>query len=200
MKATGVVLSGGRSSRMRSNKAFVEVHGQRIIESVLAKLCGIMDDVLLVTNDPEAYIKYESERLRVVTDIIPGKGPLSGIHAGLHYARHRSIVAVACDMPFLNPDFLLYMIDQTDGLDAVVPRIGEYFQPLCAVYRKSCYEPLQNALMNDQLKISRLYDLLNIRYIDEKEIRVYGDPDLMFFNVNNHDDLQKAEQVAREVL
>lgn len=200
MKATGVVLSGGRSSRMRSNKAFVEVHGQRIIESVIAKLSGIMDDILLVTNDPESYIKYENKRLRVVTDIIPNKGPLSGIHSGLHYARYDHIVAVACDMPFLNTGLLLYMINQADGWDAVVPRIGDYFQPLCAVYDKNCHNQVQNALMNEQLKISRLYEQMNIRYVDDKEIRAYGDPDLMFFNVNNLEDLQKAEILAGEVV
>lgn len=200
MKATGVVLSGGRSSRMLTNKAFVEVQGHKIIDSVLGKLSAVMDDIILVTNDPDTYEKYQTKSVRIVTDIIPGKGPLSGIHAGIVHAKHDYIAAVACDMPFLDMGFINYMIGQVEGWQAVVPKIGDYFQPLCAVYAKGWQDLLENSLLNDQLKISRLYEKLSIKYIEEAEIIRFGDPDKMFFNVNNQDDLQRAEMMAREVI
>ena len=81
VKASGIVLAGGRSSRMQINKAFAEVSGLKLIDNVLGKVSQVFDEVLLVTNDPENFYYYSNESVRIISDLIPGKGPLSGIHA-----------------------------------------------------------------------------------------------------------------------
>lgn len=199
MLVSGVILAGGRSSRMRSNKAFAEINGQRMIESIMRKFVHEYDEVILVTNEPQAYTEYAG-RLRVVTDIIPGKGPLSGVHSGLSYSSCDCIMVAACDMPFLSLELGRYMVGLLDNKDAVVPRIGDYYQPLFAVYNRKCSDILESALLSGKYKISSVYEQLDIHYVEEQEIKRFGDPDILFYNVNNRHDLQKAEEMARRVI
>ena len=200
VKASGIVLAGGRSSRMQINKALAEVSGLKLIDNVLGKVSQVFDEVLLVTNDPENFYYYSNESVRIISDLIPGKGPLSGIHAGLYCARYDVTLAVPCDMPFLNMDLAVHMIDLVGDHDGVVPRIGEYFQPLFAVYTRRCLPKIEESLLLDQLKMSDIYKSLDILYVDEKEIRRFGDPAVMFYNINNRDDLKYAEGLIKKVI
>lgn len=195
---TGVILSGGRSSRMKENKALAEINGEKIIRIVAVKMMGAFKDTMLVTNRPAEYEDIVPLKIRRVMDIIPGKGPLSGIHASLRNTENPSVFAVACDMPFVSVDFAAYMCARAAGRDAVVPRMGDYFQPLCAVYTQRCLPVLEDALIHDRLKISRLFEELNIQYIEEEEIRRFGSPDVMFHNINAQEDLTAACRLAVE--
>ncbi|NLB18279.1 MAG: molybdenum cofactor guanylyltransferase [Syntrophomonadaceae bacterium] len=196
MRSSSIVLAGGRSSRMRSNKAFIEVRGQRIIDNIIGKLSDTFDEIVLVTNDPDLYKEYAGGKIRLVSDILPGKGPLSGIHTGLSYAKHDRAFTVPCDMPFLSMDFALHMVNKIGTHHGVVPRIDGYFQPLCAAYSKSCLPIIESSLHKGHLKISGVYELLDILYLDEEEISKYGNPDVMFHNVNSRDDLRMAEAIG----
>ncbi len=200
IKASGIVLAGGRSSRMKINKAFAEVSGLKLIDNVLGKVSQVFDEVILVTNDPENYYYYANESVRIISDLIPGKGPLSGIHAGLYCAAYDITLAVACDMPFLNMDLAVHMIDMVGDHDGVVPRIGEHFQPLFAVYTRRCLPIIEESLLLDRLKMSDIYKFLDILYLDEKEIRRFGDPEVMFHNINNREDLKHAEGLVKKVI
>jgi len=131
-----------------------------------------------------------------VSDIMPGKGPLSGIHTGLSYAKHDHVFTVPCDMPFLSMDLALHMIDVIGTHHGVVPRIDGYFQPLCAAYSKTCLPIIENSLHKGHLKISGVYELLDILYLGEDVIRKFGDPDILFQNINSRDDLNMAEVIG----
>ena len=200
VKASGIVLAGGRSTRMQVNKAFTEVGGLKLIDNVLGKVSEVFDEVILVTNDPESYFCYADESVRIVSDLIPGKGPLSGIHAGLYCARYDVTLAAACDMPFLNMDLAVHMIDMLGDHDGVVPRIGEYFLPLFAVYTRRCLPIIEESLLLDRLKLSDIYESLDILYVNEKEIRRFGDPAVIFYNINNREDLKHAEGLVKKVI
>lgn len=200
VNVTGVVLAGGRSTRMQSNKAFIEINGKRIIDNVLGKLTAELDEVIIVTNEPQEYVKYSNDKVRVVTDIIPGKGPLSGVHSGLIHTSNNIILTVACDMPFLNMDMAKYMIEVAGESDVVVPIIGNNMEPLFAVYQRKCLQVIERELKQGHLKISRVYELLDILYIQEETIKKFGDPNVLFYNVNNRDDLRKAQEMARRVI
>ncbi len=200
VKASSIVLAGGRSSRMRTNKAFTEVSGQKLIENVLGKVSGTFDEVLLVTNDPGEYAVYSNEKIRIVTDIIPNKGPLSGIHTGLSKANNDLVLTVPCDMPFLSMELALYMIGKIGQRDGVAPRIGNFFQPLFAAYSKRCLPVIEKSLLTERLKASDILKLLDILFIDEKQIRKFGDPAVLFYNVNSRDDLKIAEGLVKKVI
>lgn len=185
---------------MRTNKAFAEVSGQKLIENILGKVTETFDEVVLVTNDPDAYSGYAKEKIRLVTDIIPNKGPLSGIHTGLFRASNDLVLTVPCDMPFLSMELGLHMIGMLEERDGVVPRIGSFFQPLFAAYSRRCLPVIEESLLSDRLKISAIYRLLDILYINENQIRRFGDPAVLFYNINNRDDLKNAERLMEKVI
>jgi len=95
---TGIILAGGKNSRMRLPKAFLEINGRRIIDHSLSIYRKIFPEIIIVCNDPLSYTSF-SEAM-VVTDIYKSKGPLGGIHAGLFYAGKSHAFVTACDMPF----------------------------------------------------------------------------------------------------
>jgi molybdenum cofactor guanylyltransferase len=149
-----------------------------------------------VTNEEkiDAYSSFESN-IKVVTDIFPEKAALGGLYTGLSYSKNNYSIIVACDMPFLNSALLQYMVNISPGYDAVIPRIGNYLEPLHAVYSKNCIATAEKLINNNELSVRKLVGLLKTRYILKKEIMIY-DPDIVsFFNINNNFDLEKAEKI-----
>ncbi|MDH7497929.1 MAG: molybdenum cofactor guanylyltransferase [Syntrophomonadaceae bacterium] len=193
--ASGVILAGGQSSRMEENKAFVRVGGTPIIEILVERLARAFADVILVTNQPELYAGLG---VRVVTDLIPRLGPLSGLHAGLAHAGGRPIFACACDMPFVSMELARFLLGLLPGHDAVAPLVGGRFQPLCAAYAPGCLAVFERCLHQGRLKISRVYqEELKVRYVSDEEVARFGDPEVLFCNVNSPEALARARQLAR---
>lgn len=191
---TGVVLAGGRSSRMGTNKALLEVGGVRLIDGAVATLRAIFPEVLLIANDPEAYV---SLGLPVFPDLLPGKGPLGGLYTAVSAAHHPWAFCLACDMPFANPTLIRYLASLAEEFDVVVPRTPEGVQPLHALYGKTCLPAMRRHLDEDRLKIDRLYDGLRVRYVEEDEMRPH-DPELLsFWNLNTRGELAQARARAR---
>jgi molybdopterin-guanine dinucleotide biosynthesis protein A len=101
-------------------------------------------------------------------------------------------------MPFLNSNLLQYMVNISSGYDTVIPRIGNYLEPLHAVYSKNCMDTAESLINQNELSIRKLVGLLKTRYVLKKEIMVY-DPDIIsFFNINNNFDLEKAEKIVEK--
>lgn len=200
MEVAGVVLAGGNSSRMRSDKALAKLGGVTLIENALTRMATVFNELILVTNQPQAYKVYIPDQVQIISDIIPGGGPLSGIHAGLARAENSHIFAVACDMAFLNVNLISYMLSLTPGYDCVVPRIGPYFQPLFAIYSYRCLPAIEAALLAGDPKISRIYDTVATYYVDENRIKQFDEPEVIFFNINSPLDLREAEKLANKQL
>lgn len=198
-----MILAGGRNSRIGENKAFLRLGGHRVIDVLLDKFLMLFNTVILVTNEPKLYEAYEREgekTVKIVTDVIPDKGPMSGIHAGLVYAPDEWIMVAACDMPFISMELASYMVDRMEGFDGVVPRVKGRPQPLFALYNKRCLAVMDECLRQDKLKISRVYEELDILYIEEEEILRFGDPDVFFFNINTKNEFDKAVEIAGGVI
>jgi molybdopterin-guanine dinucleotide biosynthesis protein A len=191
---SGIVLAGGQSSRLGMDKSFVNVKGQSLIEQIVAKLTRLSDDVVIVTNSPE---KYDHLEARVVGDIYPGKGALGGIYSGLRAVANAQSLVVACDMPFLDLNLLRYMILLACGHDVVIPRIGEFLEPLHALYSKSCLEPIDRLLARGGLKIVDFFSEVRVRYVEEEEVDIFDPQHLSFFNVNTLSDLEEMKKMAR---
>lgn len=186
---TGVILAGGKSRRFGENKALSLFKGERLIERLVRSVRKVTGNLLIVTNSPE---EYEFLKIPMVGDIIIGAGSLGGIYSGLKSMSTRSGLFIACDMPFIRPEFLLYMIEaQSSGpFDAVVPISEHGFEPLCALYTDTCIEPIERRLAVDDLKIIRFYDEVQVRTIHESETSHFV-PE-MLFNVNTRSDYDEA--------
>jgi molybdenum cofactor guanylyltransferase len=136
--AAGVVLVGGRSSRMGTAKAALEWHGSTLLDHTLGILARAVDGPLLVVRAPGQSLPEIPSRVQVVADPEPGLGPLQGIAAGLTALTGRAEVAFVCstDLPFLHPAFIRRVLNAlTDSLDVVLPVARGYPQPLAAAYR-----------------------------------------------------------------
>lgn len=193
LPVTGVVLAGGASRRMGRNKAFLELAGRPLIAHVLDRMGEVCEEVLIVANDVP---RYADLGVRVVPDVFPGVGVLGGLHAGLQAAGHDLILAVGCDMPFLNPALLRAFVAWAEGYDVAALRQDNQVETLHAVYRRSCLSPMEAAIRAGQKRIISFFPHVRVRYISPEEVLLL-DPGLRSFrNVNT---LEEWEAVLIEV-
>jgi molybdopterin-guanine dinucleotide biosynthesis protein A len=195
MQVTGVILAGGQSRRMGRDKAFLPFGKGLLIERVIEVIQQVTDDVILITNTPE---QYERFALPMFSDVIPEAGSLGGIYTGLISAKTPYSLCLACDMPFVKPEFLRFLCDTAAEADVVIPRNAEDFQPLCAVYSQVCRDPIRHKIEVGQLKITGFFDQVSVRVIDGDLLAHYDPHDIMFFNANTPEEYAKAQHMFEE--
>lgn len=193
---TSIVLAGGRSLRLGRSKALQAIQGKSLIQWVVDRLAMLSTEIIIVTGRGEAIPCSSAVRIKTVADIYPAKGTLVGIHSGLIASSSSRAIVVGCDMPFLSVRLLEYMSQTLADSDVALPRIGEMVEPLCAVYSKNCLAPIQELLDQNELRISRLFGMVKVRYIDEDDIDSFDPEHLSFFNVNSQVDLDRARRLA----
>lgn len=196
MDAAMIILSGGKNSRMKREKAFVTVTDRPMIEQTILDAKQYLEEIIVVTNRPEA---YEYLDVIVTEDVIPGMGPLSGIHAGLLKSSAPCSFVVACDMPFISMDLAVRMRQELGDYDVVVPSMGGGLQPLHAIYSRNCVTVIESHLLNNVRKVVEVYEALKVKIIDEKQLYQWGVDARIFFNVNTPDELEIAKSVAKEL-
>lgn len=192
---TGIILSGGKSSRMGENKAFVELGGERLLDRTITLFRDLFDEIILVTNDPRAYLDLD---LTIVTDIIPGKGALGGIYSGLFFARSERAFVAPCDMPFLDRAFIAWMLSQADDCDVLVPAPADGLQPLHAVYSRRCLPAMKKLIDDDRLQIKLLFKRCRTVEIPPLVLKPFDPEGLMFQNINSRGDLEEARRKQPE--
>jgi molybdopterin-guanine dinucleotide biosynthesis protein A len=189
---TGVILSGGKSTRMGTNKAFLEVEGKRLIDRITLMFRDMFQEVILVTNSP---LDYLDQDCIIVSDIFKNKGALGGIYTGLFYASYSHAFVSACDMPFLNRSFIEHMIEYADRYDVVVPELPDGREPLHAIYSKRCLAPIKKLMDMDSLKITGFYGGLKTLTIEKETIKSFDPEGKMFLNVNTRKDLERISSL-----
>lgn len=210
---TIVIQAGGESRRMGRDKALVSFLGRPMILRVLDRVAHLADEVVVTTNKPE---NYPFLNLRLVQDVIPGRGALGGLYTALSAATHPMVAVVACDMPFASPALLQAQLDilaasvwdAAAGLErgeeirpyeAVIPRTPDGSEPFHAAYLKSkCLPLVEAALQADKWRVDAWYRQGNLRYMDPDECRLHDPDGRAFWNVNTPEELLEAEQIARQ--
>lgn len=184
------VLAGGQSTRMGTDKAFVEFNGRSLLARALELARAVTADARIV-GDPKKFGEFAP----VVPDIFPGCGPLGGIHAALGASSSDLNLVIAVDMPFLTPDLLCYLVERSrkSSASVTVPHCAAGNQPLCAVYRRAFAEVAEQALMQRRYKIDVLFIRESTDTISEEELQGKGFSAEMFRNLNNPEELARAE-------
>jgi len=190
----GVILAGGRSSRMGTNKALLLMNGQRLIDRVAGVMRGIFQDVAIVGCEPGTYAELN---LPCVRDLLPGKASLGGIYTGLSVSRFSRSFFAACDMPFLSEALIRYLAQLEPSADVVIPRTREGLQPLHAVYSSGCIPFIQKLLSGSRLKIIDFFHQVDVREVGEEEMRRHGWRCTSFLNINTPEDLARALEIGR---
>ncbi len=184
-EVTGVILAGGSSTRMGSNKALLPYRGGTFIEFIHRRMAAIFRDVIVVTNTPDAYEFMPCPR---VADVIPGLGGLSGIHAALRHAGAEHVFVVACDMPSVSGELVRWMVALRDGCDAVIPESAGGLEPLCAVYGKGALPAIEEELRSGRGKVVSILPRIRVKTLSRDEISRIDPGFLSFRNVNTPGD------------
>jgi len=199
LDCTGIILAGGRSTRIGYDKAFAVLNRQSLIEEIINCLSQLSRTILIVTSqDKLDVIKSAGLKNKVVVDIYPGGGPLGGIYTGLINSTTDYNMVVGCDMPFLNIALLRYLFGLSPNFDAVVPKIGNKIEPLHAIYSKNCISYIELLLKENKLQISRLFRSVYTRYVSDNEIIEYDPKCISLFNINTQADLIEAKRLSKQ--
>ncbi len=180
-KVTGIILSGGKSSRMGSEKGLVKYKGNALIEYSINALRSVCDELVISSaNDCYAYLA-----IPIVSDEIENCGPIGGIYSCMKAFPSDIYLVISCDVPHITPQLFSELLNVLNENEAVIPidESGKK-QPLVACYSSMCFPVFQNELMEGRLKMMKLLSKLNVNYYPVSK------SDNLFFNANTPDDIR----------
>lgn len=186
------ILAGGKSSRMGTDKAFVMLEGRTLLDRALELARSVTDDVHIV-GQKEKYSSFAP----TVEDIFPGCGPLGGIHAALRASEQKLNLILAVDTPLLSAALVEHIVSlaaKSPAALATVPRAGNGWQPLCAVYRREFADAAEIALRAGRYKIDALFDGGRTQVITEEDLTQAGFSANAFRNLNTPDEVASARR------
>lgn len=193
MELTGIILAGGKSNRMGTTKALLEVGGITLIERVARVLSKVCSEIIIAGGQPDelGHLGYP-----MVPDLYSGCGPLSGIHAGLTAAGNRYSFISACDTPFLNEKLIRLIASRADGYDAVILKTGQFFEPLCSLYSKGFIPAAETSIKNGVYKVTAALELVKWTAVTVDSTEV-TDLRKSLFNINTPRDYKEAQKLTK---
>ena len=184
-----VILAGGKSRRMGRDKLALPMGGLTLLESAVARFSALFDDVFLSVADAEKYPEIAAPR---IVDILPGAGPLSGLHAALESLECDGVFLVAADLPFAGPDAAGRVFELCGGKEAAVIRLADgKLEPLFGFYRRSLLPRCLSAIDSGDYRMTELLINSDTRFVSPDELGVFWDEKLIL-NVNRPEDFDKA--------
>lgn len=185
---TGIILAGGKSSRMGYDKGLAMVNGKKMIEHVYAALSQVVDKVIIVANSNS----YDYLNLPVYEDMYKEIGPVAGIYTGLSHSTTEKNLIVACDMPFVSPQLFIRILEHIGNNQIVVPTVNNHLEPLCGFYKKEILEELKEIIEMEVYPVHRViefFDHLALK-INEEEMHA----DNLFTNINKPEDIEQIDK------
>jgi molybdopterin-guanine dinucleotide biosynthesis protein A len=182
MNVTGIILAGGKSSRMGNDKGLVLLNGKPMITYVIEGLKYICDQIIIITNNEE-YVQFG---YKLIPDLISDKGPLGGIYSGLAHSKTDVNLCLSCDSPFVTTKLLQLLIDSLGYHDVVLPSYNGRLHPLIGAYKKSCKTVFEKQINANVLKVETAYKQLKYKKIDLTENDFEAS---VFSNINTLEDL-----------
>lgn len=192
ISVSGVILAGGANTRFGGKmKPNLVVGGQSIFQRMSAILKEIFPELILVTNSPGEFDDLSGFRL--MPDQFLKIGPLGGIHAAMKTSSMSSVFIFAGDMPLLDKNLILKQIEIFQNIrpDILVPRMGDYIEPLHSIYNKSLLLQLEEYLSGkNKFAVREFIKTVNAAYFDTGLERTNA-----FMNINSPSDILKVENI-----
>jgi molybdenum cofactor guanylyltransferase len=190
----GIILAGGRSQRMGTNKALLPLPGQAsetFLAHLISTLTPLCAELLIVARDPAQFAHVALPDTRLVFDEIPGGGPLMGLYSGLNAMQATTALVVAVDMPFVQPALLAFLLAHSQENTLLVPVVEGIPQVLLALYPRSLLPQIETLLRQGKRAPRALLEVAPVCYIEEAQLRQV-DPQLRsFVGINTPEDLQR---------
>ncbi len=185
-----IILTGGKSGRMGQDKATLLFRNRPLLDTVAETAAKVAAPVYVIADTK---VRYHSPGTLLRSDALPEAGPAGGVFTGLLEAGEGDHLVLACDLPYLDPDVLAFLLTSlTPPALALVPEIGGRLEPLCAVYSHRILEPLKKALRDGERSLQTILRSLDIQVLDEMQLR-RRDPDLKnFTNWNYPEEVRNA--------
>ena len=191
--ATGIILAGGKSSRMGRDKSMLPLadSGESMLKNIWNGLIPLCKEILICGNSSD---KYKLPDTVEISDIYKDRGPLSGIHAGLKRASYDYSFIVSCDMANFNQELAAFLLSKCDNYDLIIPQHNGLFEPLFAVYHKNTLDIIEKKILSGENRVQKIIAEANPLIIDDDEIKAFGDPKELFKNINTPEDYQKINE------
>jgi len=183
---TGIILAGGKSSRMGTDKGMVQLNGKRFIDHILTALLPNVNELIIIANNGN----YNHLGYKVYKDLIKDCGPIGGIYTGLMKSETQNNFIVSCDIPFINSDLVSHIIKNTGDADIAVPVNHGSIEPLCGIYKKSTAGEMYKLIRNNEFKMHNI-----LTHFFTKEIYISKTDkfytDKLLVNINSRDELNQ---------
>jgi len=189
-KITGIILAGGKSSRMGKDKGTCNFKNRPLVEYAIEVLRPFCGELLLSANNIESYKKYAME---VVPDEVSSIGPLGGIYTCLRKSKSEHNIILSCDTPFITKELIEYIIENIDSDYKVVAPLHRhnFIEPLCAYYSKDLIPEFEDCIKNEDYKLLRLLKSVKMKTLKIDSKLEFFSPKL-FNNLNTPEDLLKC--------
>jgi len=182
---TAIILAGGKSSRMGTDKGFVIYKNKAFIQHIIEAITPLVDEIIIVSNNPD----YDVFRLKRFDDIIENAGPLAGVYTGLHYTKTENNLVVSCDVPLINSETLSLLIDEINNESDVVQLESQgKTMPLIATYKKQCATTFYTLLNEGERRLR-----VALNHLKVKTIPLDKDHEKFTKNINTPIDLSEVE-------
>jgi len=184
-------LAGGASVRMGRDKATLLVKDRPLISYVYDKVKDVFEDIIILSNN--SYV-LNGIHVPVIKDIVPIQSTLTGIASALIHTQNPYVFVVACDMPNLSREGILYLMENAQGEDIIIPRTEKGYEPLHAIYNRTCIPYMLSLIERREFKISSIFPYVNVKVIDDSPIFQKNHMPV-FININITEDLKIMENL-----
>ncbi len=189
----GLVLAGGRSRRLGTDKALLALHGRPVIQWTVERVASVCDHVTLVVNEPD---RYRFLGLPMVTDVTPYGGPLVGLYSGLRHTSAPWTLALACDMPLVRTELLQWLLKCRNAVDAALPVVNGLVQPFPGLYSRDCVGAIDSLLASGKSAARDLAQACHVTLVDEETIRKLDPGLLTFRDIDTPGDFEAVQAAA----
>lgn len=194
MDITGIILAGGKSTRMGEDKGLALLNGKPMIAQIIDSLEKITPNIILITSNTE-YDRFGYPRY---SDIIPEKGPVGGIYTGLHHTKTEVNICISCDTPFVSSTFLNWLISKSNESSITIPSYKGKTHQLIGIYNKSLLKSFENKLNNNTLRLKDVILSLDHKIVQvENHLEKGSFTKSIFENINTKTELNKLQTMTK---
>jgi len=189
--------------RLPHLKARLLVGGEILIRRITLSLVSLFEDILVVVDEDkfdylEKLMYGFGSYVKLVSDVVGPKCPLRGLYSGLVRSPAKFNFLVGCDMPFLQRELISHMAGRISRSDILIPRTGEFLEPLHAFYSSRCLGSIEKVLREGKRKMVSFFPYVEVKYLEREEIAIFDPEAISFFNINTEDDWEKAIEIEKK--
>ncbi len=175
---TAVILAGGKSTRMKQDKALVKINNKTLLNKQIDKLSSIFNEIIISANT-----NYNCN-YNIIKDIHKDKGPIGGIYSILKKINTEKAFIIAVDMPYITQNIITKLINNCSNYDITIPIINNKTEPTCAIYSTKCINIIEKQLQLNNYKLTNFISMCKTNYVN------FAENDLIYFkNLNYPEDL-----------